>query len=201
MSDNWGDQYADNWNSISEYVKERDHYTCQICGIMGREYGPAELHAHHVHHKSEGGGDHPSNLITLCWKCHNNQHDHYVQPMTERARTNQTPVSAKSSRSSTSKQSWKVSDGPADENLQHIAENVYGSSKNNESKTVTNSSSTNNENPSSKDSVDYFVPLLILLTFSMAIVLFWDINALYLIYQVLFGFFLIWMSLVLASEI
>ncbi|MFP9193172.1 HNH endonuclease [Natrialbaceae archaeon A-CW1-1] len=127
MGNEWGNQYADNWNEISEYVKKRDNYTCQLCGVRGRRYGPAEIHAHHIHHKSEGGGDDPSNLVTLCWNCHNSVHDHYIQPMTEKARTHDTPVSARSPQSSTP--SWKVSDGPVDDNLQRIAEEIYNSSE------------------------------------------------------------------------
>ncbi len=128
MGQDWGKEYGDNWNEISEHVKKRDSYTCKSCGVRGRKYGPAELHAHHIHHKSEGGSDNPSNLVTLCWRCHNEAHDHFVQPMTEKARTNRASISAISSQTQdTTDKKWKISDGPADENLQRIANDIYES--------------------------------------------------------------------------
>ncbi|WP_241431520.1 hypothetical protein [Natrialba hulunbeirensis] len=49
--------------------------------------------------------------------------------MTEKARTDRPSVSTRSSQSSNpAKQTWKISDGPADENLQRIADDIYGSS-------------------------------------------------------------------------
>lgn len=125
MAGDWGKQYSDDWSDISEFVKEHDNYTCQNCGTRGRKYGPAELHAHHIKQKSEGGSDDPSNLRTLCWKCHNDVHDHYIRPMTDKARTVNPPSSTANSQSS---QSWKTNDGPADESLQRIAEKTYNSS-------------------------------------------------------------------------
>lgn len=97
MEKKWASQYPDNWSEISNFVKKRDDYTCQECRVRGRQYGPAELHSHHITPKSRGGSDHPTNLVTLCWRCHNSAHDHYVQPFTDRARTERVHSSVQSS--------------------------------------------------------------------------------------------------------
>ena len=52
-----------------EYVLCRDKHTCQLCGST-----QGKLHAHHVVWSSQGGGDNPENLLTLCAKCHEKVH-------------------------------------------------------------------------------------------------------------------------------
>lgn len=69
MSDWQG--YGPNWERIADQVRERDDYTCQRCL---NESGEFPLQAHHLHKRSEGGSDNPSNLITLCRPCHGVQH-------------------------------------------------------------------------------------------------------------------------------
>jgi len=56
------------WN-IREYVLHRDNHQCQNpdCKIKDNE---KTLETHHIKFKSQGGTDNPSNLITLCNKCH-----------------------------------------------------------------------------------------------------------------------------------
>ena len=45
-------------------VYKRDGYQCAMCSdVRG-------LQIHHVTPRSQGGSDFPSNLVTLCWKCH-----------------------------------------------------------------------------------------------------------------------------------
>lgn len=61
----------------SRQVRERDNYTCQICGLQTTE--PNKLHAHHL----ESYDTYPelrlelSNGITLCNSCHNSFHNKY----------------------------------------------------------------------------------------------------------------------------
>jgi DEAD/DEAH box helicase domain-containing protein len=63
--------YGPGWNAIREKVRQRDQYTCQVCGL--RESGAS----HHVHHKTPfrrfenaATANHLDNLITLCPVCH-----------------------------------------------------------------------------------------------------------------------------------
>ena len=53
--------------NLRREIKERDHYTCQICG----KYMPDEvgLHIDHIVPVSKGGKSIPSNLQVLCSKC------------------------------------------------------------------------------------------------------------------------------------
>ena len=56
------------WRRLRIEVFERDLYTCQVCGRVGREH---ELDADHVTPVSEGGTDDMDNLQTLCrTPCH-----------------------------------------------------------------------------------------------------------------------------------
>lgn len=51
------------------YALLRDNYTCQYCGIKD-----VPFEVHHMKQRKEGGTDIPSNLITLCKKCHSDHH-------------------------------------------------------------------------------------------------------------------------------
>jgi hypothetical protein len=68
MSESMSEQKA------KEQAKERDGWECQFCGVSQNqhkeEYGRG-LHAHHIIKSSDGGIDHPRNLITVCRDCHN----------------------------------------------------------------------------------------------------------------------------------
>ncbi len=55
--------------NTQEYVLCRDKHTCQLC-----EKRNVALDVHHVIWRSQGGGDSPENLITLCVKCHKKVH-------------------------------------------------------------------------------------------------------------------------------
>lgn len=70
--------YPDDWTSRSKKIKNRDGFRCQNCGVLGGDSGSAELHTHHIVPKSEGGTHRESNLVTLCWDCHNRVHSNYV---------------------------------------------------------------------------------------------------------------------------
>jgi len=56
--------------SISHYrrklVKERDNYTCQICG---KKEGDTLLMVDHIVPIAQGGHNDVDNLQTLCWEC------------------------------------------------------------------------------------------------------------------------------------
>lgn len=70
--------YPDDWESLSQRVKKRDNWECQNCGKAGGSKGIAELHAHHIYPKSQGGEDRLQNLITLCLDCHEDEHGHPI---------------------------------------------------------------------------------------------------------------------------
>lgn len=58
------------WN-LREYILHRDNHTCQNpdCKNKDKDKNPI-LEVHHIIFRSNGGTDTPSNLITLCNKCH-----------------------------------------------------------------------------------------------------------------------------------
>lgn len=54
--------YTTDWNiTLRRAIKERDHYTCQLCGIEGNT-------VHHIDYDKQNSN--PENLITLCISCH-----------------------------------------------------------------------------------------------------------------------------------
>jgi len=69
--------YPEDWYDRTKEVKNRDDNKCQICN----EGSGTELHVHHIVPKSQGGSHNPSNLLTLCWSCHNDQHEHEISRM------------------------------------------------------------------------------------------------------------------------
>jgi DEAD/DEAH box helicase domain-containing protein len=68
---NDANNYGPNWNKVRQIVRERDQFTCQICGAIEID------RPHHVHHKiplrsfiSLEQANNLENLITLCPGCH-----------------------------------------------------------------------------------------------------------------------------------
>jgi hypothetical protein len=64
--------YSTDWTkTLKRSIRERDKYTCQICGKE-----PA-IHCHHIDYDKQNCN--PENLITLCHTCHNktNQNRNY----------------------------------------------------------------------------------------------------------------------------
>ena len=59
------------WVRLKQYVYERDRGICQVCK---EPTAYEKTHCHHVLELSEGGTNHPSNLKTLCHKCHKHRH-------------------------------------------------------------------------------------------------------------------------------
>jgi 5-methylcytosine-specific restriction endonuclease McrA len=68
MFDRWNDPKSVEW---SKRVKERDHYTCQICKKSG-----VPLHSHHLNSWNlfEAQRYDINNGITLCTICHEKFH-------------------------------------------------------------------------------------------------------------------------------
>ena len=77
MSDN---QYPSNWNTLRKKVYRKNDYTCQNCGRRAGELGDAELHAHHIVPKAQGGTHELNNLTTLCDECHSAVHGKTMAP-------------------------------------------------------------------------------------------------------------------------
>jgi hypothetical protein len=65
-----GDQ-KDYYNTKA-YVLDRDQYQCQ--SPQKSVQHSRKLHVHHIQFRTHGGGDAPTNLITLCETCHNALH-------------------------------------------------------------------------------------------------------------------------------
>ncbi len=62
------EEFIDITSELWYYVYERDSGLCQICGAAGTE-------VHHVKYKSRMGKNKANNLILLCQKHHNYNHD------------------------------------------------------------------------------------------------------------------------------
>lgn len=58
------------WRMIRRGVIERDGRRCRLCGKDLSDVPTWLTEVHHVQAKSDGGSDHPSNLMTLCVMCH-----------------------------------------------------------------------------------------------------------------------------------
>lgn len=70
--------YGADWKKQRRKARERDHYTCQDCGITEDEYG-RELSVHHIipfrQFENYQEANRLDNLITLCESpCHRRRH-------------------------------------------------------------------------------------------------------------------------------
>lgn len=65
------------WRECCKVVDFRDKRTCRACG---RKSDPEAVgltkrgHRHHIVYRSAGGEDISSNVITLCYECHDAEH-------------------------------------------------------------------------------------------------------------------------------
>ncbi len=68
-------QFTDKtWEEISRDVREQAKWTCSKCHIVvGEDYG-VFLHTHHQH--GDRNFNHPSNLVSLCIRCHAEEPGH-----------------------------------------------------------------------------------------------------------------------------
>jgi len=58
------------WARFREIILERDSHVCCKCGTDISTRAGWLKEVHHIIPRIEGGGDHPSNLQTLCAECH-----------------------------------------------------------------------------------------------------------------------------------
>lgn len=63
--------------ALREYIKERDGYTCQYCGVSTFDEPHLLLEIDHIKPLSKGGMTEESNLQTLCWKCNRSKSNKY----------------------------------------------------------------------------------------------------------------------------
>jgi 5-methylcytosine-specific restriction endonuclease McrA len=66
-----GRLHADQWDVLRRLVLKRDDYKCRICAASN-----TILDAHHIIPVVNHGPNWPTNLITLCRKCHKKIHPH-----------------------------------------------------------------------------------------------------------------------------
>lgn len=57
------------YDNMKNYIRARDSYACQLCGKTN-----CVIEVHHKHQRKDGGSNRPSNLISLCTKCHKDHH-------------------------------------------------------------------------------------------------------------------------------
>lgn len=67
--------YPSNWSFKSLRTKSEDGLKCAICGVGGAD---EELHVHHIVFRSRSGTNSARNLVTLCFRHHQEQHDHPI---------------------------------------------------------------------------------------------------------------------------
>lgn len=69
------------WLKVRAEALERDNYECQMCKLRG-EYARADT-VHHIKHLKDriDLGLTLSNLISLCFDCHNLEHPEKVEAM------------------------------------------------------------------------------------------------------------------------
>jgi len=63
------DSLPSDWRAKRADILERDGFTCGNCGKNALDTS-AHLHVHHIVPRSRGGTHKPSNLKTLCERCH-----------------------------------------------------------------------------------------------------------------------------------
>lgn len=62
-------------NKLRNYIKERDDYTCKLCGNSTNKEPNLLLEIDHIIPVSKGGYTVEENLQTLCWKCNRSKGD------------------------------------------------------------------------------------------------------------------------------
>lgn len=76
-------KYSVDWtNSLRISIRERDRYTCQVCG---EKQGDRAFHVHHIDYDKYNCN--PENLITLCMKCHlktNHNRQYWIEYFTNK---------------------------------------------------------------------------------------------------------------------
>ncbi len=67
---NYQEAYLEYKGNLRNSILFRDDYTCQLCNKNLFKDANVSLQVHHIIFESKGGTNKPSNLITLCTKCH-----------------------------------------------------------------------------------------------------------------------------------
>lgn len=82
------EEYTIDWtNTLKRSIRERDHYTCQICS---NQQGDMALDVHHIDYNKKNCN--PENLITLCRNCHlrtNHRTEYWTNYFIQRRRINE----------------------------------------------------------------------------------------------------------------
>lgn len=65
-------------NSLRNFIKKRDNYTCQMCGVSTMQQSLLLLEVDHIIPVSKGGLTTPENLQTLCWKCNRSKSNNII---------------------------------------------------------------------------------------------------------------------------
>ena len=60
-------------SKLRQQIKERDDFTCKICGNSTHQEPNLLLEIDHIIPVSKGGCTEEDNLQTLCWKCNRNK--------------------------------------------------------------------------------------------------------------------------------
>lgn len=71
------DNYQIEWVNIKNEIRNDDRNTCLICQTPDKN---ATFHVHHIIPLENFGTNNKVNLVTLCYPCHNKQHDGKVTP-------------------------------------------------------------------------------------------------------------------------
>ena len=66
------------WRERSLEVYQRDGGNCRACGSRTISVANGGG-AHHIVYRSAGGTDDASNLVLLCWACHDDEHTHRLR--------------------------------------------------------------------------------------------------------------------------
>lgn len=72
------------WYNTKAYVLHRDGHQCQSRQKVNHS---PKLRVHHLTHRSQGGGNAPANLITLCERCHEDLHAGVFELRSQRSKT------------------------------------------------------------------------------------------------------------------
>lgn len=64
------------WKKVSQRIRHRDDGKCKACGATN-----TILDVHHIIYLSRHGTNNQNNLITLCRKCHDAEHDGILDPV------------------------------------------------------------------------------------------------------------------------
>ena len=71
----------ENWIKLRRFILDRDRQTCYRCDKYFRAQN--DLSVHHLVPRVDGGSDDPSNLITLCHRCHDYAEIHGLKTLAD----------------------------------------------------------------------------------------------------------------------